>query len=166
MGIDPRQLRDYIVRPTLELLDLPYIDSAERLIMGTGAQESAGFRYIHQLGKGPALGIFQMEPATFRDLWKRYGEQSTHLGSKLISIAGEGSLIQPFSIFSQRLVYDLRFACAMCRVHYYARKFTFTGLETVEDLAHIWKKHYNTIKGKGTVEEFIRNWNRYLGDLY
>jgi hypothetical protein len=164
MGLDAKQLRDYIVRPTLELLNLPHIDSAERLIMGTGAQESAGFKYIHQLGKGPALGLWQMEPATFNDLWKRFVVSSRY--ERKIGIHIEFLVADSGTSLEEQLIWNLRFACAMCRVHYYARKFSFTGRETVVDLAHIWKKHYNTIEGKGTAEEFIKNWNRYLGELY
>ena len=64
MTIDINQFREEVVRPVLQDLKM-YSPVAENLIMGTAAQES-GFTYIKQLGGGPALGMFQVEPATTR----------------------------------------------------------------------------------------------------
>jgi hypothetical protein len=71
VSIDANQLRHYVVRPTLRRLGL-WSKSAENLLMGTAAQESHLGTYLHQVGGGPAKGIFQMEPATERDLIKNY----------------------------------------------------------------------------------------------
>ena len=71
MGINPNQLLRYVIKPALTLLDMES-PAAEALMLGTVAQESHCGRYLHQLGKGPALGIFQMEPTTYRDIWENY----------------------------------------------------------------------------------------------
>ena len=47
-----RQFRDLIVRPTLAALNLPHPDRAEALLVATAAHESAGYRYIKQVGGG------------------------------------------------------------------------------------------------------------------
>ena len=60
-------IREYAVRPALEMIEL-WSQVAEDLVMGTAAQESH-FSYLEQLHQGPALGMWQMEPATFRDIW-------------------------------------------------------------------------------------------------
>lgn len=57
-----KQFRIEIVRPALVTIDL-YSDAAENLVMGTAAQESH-LDYVKQSGNGPALSLFQMEPAT------------------------------------------------------------------------------------------------------
>ena len=59
-----------------------YSPVAENLIMGTAAQES-GFTYIKQLGGGPALGMFQVEPATAEDILFRYLKIRRTSGSDL-----------------------------------------------------------------------------------
>ena len=59
--MDPKQLKELIER-VLRKVNL-YSDAAVDLLMLTAAQESACGKYIRQLGNGPALGIFQMEPA-------------------------------------------------------------------------------------------------------
>lgn len=58
--MDKRQLRNLIRRVLIGIGG--YSEEAENLLMGTAAQESALGEYIRQLGNGPALGIFQMEP--------------------------------------------------------------------------------------------------------
>ena len=72
--IPPRQFRRHGVRPVLEHLARtePRLDSraAEDLLLGTALMES-GLREIEQRG-GPALGFFQIEPATFADVYDRY----------------------------------------------------------------------------------------------
>ena len=55
-----------LIKETLADIGL-YSLNAENLIMGTFAQES-NFKYVRQLGGGPALGYGQMEPATFNDI--------------------------------------------------------------------------------------------------
>lgn len=74
--IDPRQLRDLIVRPVPEQLDL-YSPAAEQLVMGTAAQESR-LVYIRQhLGEdkhGRGRGLWQIEPA--EDLRRREAAKS------------------------------------------------------------------------------------------
>lgn len=155
-GLDPTQVRDLIIRPTLSRLSLPSPACAERLLMGTIAQESQ-FRYLHQLGGGPALGLFQMEPFTAQDLWDRFSVRF-----KLMDWVVPG--IAPVS----QLVWNLQFAAAMCRIHYWARPFTLPEriILSPDELAAIWKKHYNTEKGKGKPTEFIKNYQTFVEPVY
>jgi hypothetical protein len=162
--INPRQLRDLVVRPTLAYLGLPGGEVAERLVMGTAAQESK-LRHIHQLGRGPARGLWQMEPATFADLWERTDERVAEgarywLGKSLRQLVAK----HPEPV--DQLIGNLYLGCAMCRVHYYMRPFNMPTVATVRDLGAIWKQHYNTVKGKGTVEEFVGNYRALLAGLY
>lgn len=157
MGLDAGQVRDLIVRPTLEYLGLPRGIAAEKLVLGTAAQESQ-FKYLKQLGKGPALGLWQCEPATFEDLWVR---MPVELRSKVRRFRNPlmpgGELVG--DSYREDLICNLRFACAMCRVHYYMRK----KLKLSEDadmpkIAGWWKEHYNTHRGKGTTDQFLASW--------
>ena len=50
MGLNPQQLRDLVIRPTLKRLGL-WSTAAEELVLGTGIQES-GLQYLQQLGAG------------------------------------------------------------------------------------------------------------------
>lgn len=155
MGIDPRQLRDYIVRPTLEDADLWSL-CAEKLILGTCAQESRMGHYIHQLGKGPALGIFQMEPSTHDDIWKNY-------------IMYHNEYVKRFKtkvFVSERLIYDLKYATLMTRFHYLRVSEALPNPHDIGNIAQYWKKYYNTNLGAGSEEEFVQNYNKYVANIY
>ena len=146
--IDPGQFRNEIVDPTLKYLDL-YSEAASNLLMGTAMQES-GLVYLRQLGGGPALGLFQMEPATHDDIWTNYIRYRELLQDNMLEM----------SMSSGSLVYDLQYAAAMCRIHYLRVSDPLPDADDVEGLARYWKQYYNTPEGKGTVEEFIHNYAR------
>ena len=61
--IDNKQLRELIIGPSLDALQM-YSKEAEEILVFTCASESLGGTYLKQV-KGPALGIYQMEPATY-----------------------------------------------------------------------------------------------------
>jgi hypothetical protein len=42
------------------------------LLLGTALTESGDMHYLHQLGNGPALGVYQMEPTTHEDIYDNY----------------------------------------------------------------------------------------------
>lgn len=161
-GLDVRQLRDLIVHPTLAYLGLPGGEVAERLIMGTAAHESTGFRHIRQVGGGPALGLWQMEPRTFADLWDRYLLKSNHEALKLRI----HNLCAPWPKPVDQLVGNLAFACAMARTLYYSRPFKMPETAAAGELALIYKSHYNSSAGKGRPLDFMRAYREYIAPLY
>ena len=133
-----------------------YSESATNLLLGTCAQESLFGRYNKQLGGGPALGPFQMEPATMRDLWENF---LSYKESLCRLIEEEYGYIEASN---ELLQYDIDYGIIMCRIHYLRVKERLPDADDIEGLARYWKKYYNTYKGKGKVEEFIRNYNRYV----
>lgn len=153
--LDIDQFRTLIVVPTLVKMEL-HSRAAENLLMGTAMQEST-LRYIKQIGGGPALGIYQMEPATHDDIWKNYLAHRPALaaGVNLFKAAGVSDL--------EQLVGNLSYATAMCRVHYYRQPDPLPQYDDVAGMAAYWKKHYNTPQGKGTEAEFIERYYANLG---
>ena len=63
--LDPELFRRRVIRPVIRRLDLRS-PMAERLLLGTAMTES-GLRHLRQV-RGPACGLYQIEPATHRDL--------------------------------------------------------------------------------------------------
>lgn len=159
--LNVRQLRDLVVRPTLALLGLPGGLAAEKLVLGTAAQES-GLEHLHQLGAGPALGLWQMEPATFHDLWDRWLQ--TPGRSRLRDCLSAITAIAPAA--PEQLVGNLYLGAAMCRLLYYSRPFSLPEDATVGDLAGIWKKYYNSPAGAGRPEQFVANYERIVAPIY
>lgn len=164
---NPRHVRDYVIRPVLAALNLPAPATAERLLMGTAAQESQ-FNHLKQIGGGPASGLWQMEPGTLFDLFDRFVARQDRWKPILRLLATEDILpptSRDFLVFS--LQSNLPFACAMARLHYYARPFDMKLVSlTAPGLARIWKQHYNTMLGKGKESEFVENYRRYVTPVY
>lgn len=154
--MDAKQLRDYVVAPTLKAISL-HSESAERLVMGTAAHESGGFRFIHQVGGGPALSLFQIEPATYTDL---VVNTLPGLGKNL------RAAILPFLPVpappAERLLTDLAFATVVCRLLYYRAPAAMPADPgDALALAQYWKQFYNTPQGAGQPGEWVLNFRKY-----
>jgi hypothetical protein len=149
--VDAKQFRRLIVMPVLQEIGL-WSQDAENLVMGTAAQESR-LTYIKQLGNGPALGFFQMEPATHDDIWRHYLHYNKGWTENMLDLA----LTRKDGIpRADEMVWNLRYAVAMCRIHY--RRKPGAIPRTVEGMADYWKQYYNTPLGKGTAVEFIKHY--------
>lgn len=142
-----------LVEDTLKQLAY-YSNDAVNLVLGTIAQESAYGKYRKQLGNGPALGIIQMEPATFKDVCLNYLKYHPAIEAKIKEVAH----VQVLS--AADLVSNDQLAICMCRIHYLRVKEQMPV--TIEGYAAYWKRYYNTVKGKGTEAEFIRNYHLYV----
>ena len=145
------QLRYFVVQPALESIG-PYSEEAEALLMGTAAQESR-LKYVRQLGNGPALGLFQMEPATHDDIWKNYLSYKPELINIVLN-----SIEADRQPKADRMIWDLRYAAIMCRLHYRRVPERLPDKHDIWAQAAYWKKYYNTPLGHGTEEEFVRNY--------
>lgn len=150
--INRQQFMDYVIIPALQQIGLDSF-AARELVLGTALQESH-LTYLKQLGGGPALGVFQMEPATHDDIWKNFLHYNGSLAGKVQEITIE--------THADTLIHDLKYAAAMCRIHYYRRPEAIPDQGDLEAQAAYWKQHYNTPLGAGTVEEYIENWGRGL----
>lgn len=156
--IDARQLRDLVVFPTLKALGA-WSANAEALMMETAAKESELGQYLHQLGPGPALGIWQMEPATYYSIWANYVAYRPEVMKVLLALAAtdnDGRAPLP-----EEMVYNLRFACAMARLRYLPVREAIPA--DLAGRARYWKTYYNTAGGKGTEAEYVAAALRCLG---
>lgn len=157
IGIDIDQLRLYIIEPVLKQLNM-YSDAAINLMLGTAAQESGCGHYIHQI-KGPALGIYQMEPATHDDIWNNF--IAYHPNYKYI-VELYLSTHNVSTHNSDEIIWNLKYATAMCRLKYFRVPKKLPEANDIIGLATYWKNYYNTEKGKGTISAFIHNYNKYI----
>lgn len=149
--IDPKQFGRYVIAPALTLLGMDSPE-ARALLLGTAAQESGLGRYLRQVGGGPAMGVFQMEPATYHDIWRNFINNRPEIKQKL----AERWPVEPAP---EEMMTDLLLAAVMCRLHYRRVSTSIPGADDLTGLARYWKKHYNTPMGRGSVDEFIRNWH-------
>ncbi len=152
--MESKQLLAEVIEPTLTFLGMDS-PAARNLLLGTAAQESHMGRWIRQI-KGPALGIFQMEPATHDDIWENYLSYRPSLVAKI-----EQLLCPGFSKVEQ-LKWNLAYAVAMARIHYRRVPKPLPEADDYELLGMYWKEHYNTFEGKGTLLEFNHNYERFV----
>lgn len=150
------QLKLYVIRPALKHIGL-WTLPAENLVYGTGSHESGGWQWIDQTtpGPGPAYGPFQMEEATFEDHLRRLRRpENAAIYSRLMDLR-----IRLVEADVTEMHGNWFFAAAMCRIHYWFNPEPLpSNPDDIRALGEYWKKHYNTFKGKGTVDEFVRDY--------
>lgn len=148
MGLDKKQLIDYVIRPALlSLIPLiPYSTAGDQLVLGTAITES-GLAYLDQVDKaakpGPAYGLWQMEKISFEDHLLRC---SPALRDRL----GELGKLEISHLHG-----NLFLGAAMCRVLYFHAPEPMPAMGDALIMARFWKKRYNTFIGAGTVEKAL-----------
>lgn len=131
-------------------------DAPVKLLLGTMAQESEFGKYIRQLGNGPALGVFQMEPATFNDIVDNYLSYKPELIKEIKQVCN----VSRFN--ASDLESNLKLAIIFARLQYYRRPEPLP--KDLLGMANYWKKYYNTYHGKGTIGQFMTNYEIYVKD--
>lgn len=133
-----------------------YSLEAVNLLLGTAAQESDFGTNLHQIGGGPGKGVFQMEPATEEDIWVNYLRYNAALRHKVIDISGVTGP-NPLAL-EGNLIYQI----CMARLHYYRVPEPLPGPDDILAMAKYYKKFFNTYKGKGTISQFEKKYQRYV----
>lgn len=151
--LDVPQFKSLVISPALAVIGLHSV-AAEELLLGTALQESR-LQYLKQIGPGPALGLFQMEPVTHDDIWNNYLSYRKDLATKVIRLT--------HNRVQASLATDLLYAAAMCRVHYRRVADALPAQGDYEAQAAYWKEHYNTFEGAGTEDEYLENWYAHSG---
>ena len=140
MAFDTQQFKELIADTLAE--DNLYSVQAVELLLGTAAQESKFGTYLRQI-RGPALGVFQMEPATYQWMQEKFGRVYGFQDRK-----------------AEDMIWDLKLAILLCRLRYLVVKEPIP--KTLPEQARYWKKYYNTSAGKGTPAEYIANYEKYV----
>lgn len=160
--MNARQLRELVIRPTLRYLDpeIPYSETAVELLMMTAAHESNLGEYIAQIN-GPALGIYQMEPATEDDIHDNFLQYRRGLEALVHALTPAALVDVKVGV---DLIYSLPYATVMARVQYYRDSQalpsgSLSDESTIRELAHYAKRVYNTEAGKAHADDY---YNAYM----
>lgn len=152
--MSPEVVLNEIINPACKELGLYSVDAAF-LLLGTCAQESHLGKYRRQIG-GPALSIFQIEPATEHDVWYNF----LRYHPKFIPLMGDE---MPEKLDNDLLFNNDIYAAKIARLIYYRVSEKLPDHNNVQEMARYWKKYYNTPKGKGTEAQFIKSYEKYIG---
>lgn len=152
MSLDEEQLVELIISPVLQHMNL-HSPEAVQLLLTTAKTESR-LRYLKQLGGGPALGLWQMEPATHDDIWENYLAYREVMANSVLAFSFDSDdLAVPHA---KQMIGNLWYACAMARVHYMRIPEALPRADDLLGQAQYWKAYYNTSAGAGTVDGFMQ----------
>jgi len=150
-----RKKLEKLITDTLKSIGL-YSDEALYLILGTIAKESLMGKYRKQIGGGPALGICQIEPSTFYDIIQHFLKYNPMLKNLVMKEAGVEDLMAEYLENNDVL------SICFCRFQYRRYPEKLPKIHDIEGMAALWKKRYNTYKGSGTVDGFIKTYEKYI----
>lgn len=155
--IDAKQLREWIVKPALEILSM-YDLRCEQLIMGTFAVESRLGSKLKQFPTGPAKGLGQMEDATHDDCWRSYLRYRPPLADTLRSLAPPcfHSVDPEVQVRAEALIGSLYYSAGMTRIRYRRVEEALPQANDWSGMAAYWEKHYNTPGNAPDERDFMR----------
>lgn len=146
-GVNRQQLRD-IIQNTMKYLGVPNVKKTTDLLMLTAQIESDLGHYYRQV-KGPAVGVFQIEPTTEKSIWNDYLKYRKPLAKKIESLRTKTK------IGSNELEWNIAYSSALAHVLYRWRGVNPDTMTTAEML-EAYKKAFNTTKGKSTLHKSLK----------
>lgn len=149
----PEYLRN-LIRISLEPLGW-WSQEAEELLLMTAAHESGLGRYTKQI-KGPALGLYQMEPNTLTGSYKNYINYRAELQIKIHQVSG---VRRPDR---GQLQFNPVYSTIMARLKYHRAPGALPPASDTWALAEYAKDHYNTHLGKATPEKYHNAYRRLV----
>ncbi len=148
-GIKPSHVKR-VVESTLLYIGVPKKDIpkwTELLLITSQVESDMG--YLLTQVRGPAQGIFQLEPATEKWIWTWLKKNNPELGERIKKLRCEAHL----GIHETQ--YNMSYAVAMAYMEYHWRGVSPVGKSTFEML-RLHKKHYNTDLGKASVSNSLK----------
>lgn len=139
MGIYINDLRELIVRPTLEHLN-EWSQTAENLLLGTAAQESQlGFRMQSDTNDG--LGLYSISPSTHTQVWDEFLVTNPELASRTRGLASQQQFLKsPHS----ELMTNLSYATGIAWMIYKSCHIKLPDNTNAHELARCWLLHYRS----------------------
>ena len=147
-GFNKPQLAEMISN-VLIYLGEKNIRNYTQLILATSMIES-NMGQLHKQIKGPALGIFQMEPRTEKCIWDNYLKYNQSLKKKIEEL--KGKKINNLSHLQSNLGYSI----AMTYIHYKRTGKKPPNSNDKLAIVKFHKKFYNTDLGKSSHEKSLK----------
>jgi len=129
--------------------------NAELMLLETACAETQLGQFEDPTPNGAGRGLCQCDHIPFYDVISR-------TRGKHITAVKNAFNINLYRVKHEQLNDDPLLAFILCRLHYKLIPETFP--EHQQGRAQYWKKHYNTVLGKGTVEHYLESVTRVLGE--
>jgi hypothetical protein len=145
------------IRSTLQMSGMWNVD-IEELLLGTSAQETHCGYWRRQIGGGPGRGIYSMEKDTEEDIWQTYLAYRPDMVELIRNICGISGP-DPWALEN-----NLAYQTIMARIKYRRIKEPLPLATDIVGQAEYWDRYYNCNQVKGTVEEYVKNYWKYIKD--
>lgn len=146
MTINAADFRQFVIEPGLLALvpaGIPVSQTAADLLMATAANETGLGTRLNQ-SHGPALGVFQIEPASLASVMQRASKPA---------LAALSGIMTPQPI-AEQITTNLVLAAAVCRLFYWQAPAPLPP-DTIAGLWSYYKTYYNTAAGAATRGGFV-----------
>lgn len=155
--IDVEQFSEYVLVPALTAVGL-YSQGAHVLMLGTALIES-NLEYLEQIGQGRALGVYQIEESTYKDL-ARYLNRYDNAKLKERCLSACYYVSWPAV---DALIHNLKWATIMARVKFAMYPEPLPQWDDSQKMAQYYKKYYNTARGKAELTRCVINFDQAIG---
>ena len=153
--MNAQHAHDYLINPTLGMINKPGFNSPliRRLLLCTMAIESDMGQYLKQIGGGPAMCVYQMEPDTEQDIL----HECDIINSNRCNI---GTILDdllcglPNGNAGEQLAASQVYATLMARCKYWMDTEPLPE-DTPEAMYKYYKRIYNTPDGASTFGKFL-----------
>ena len=159
--LDPNLLFD-LVKNTIKNFEINLNNEANTiLIYETLITETLGgqypYDYAHDNYKNYGIAQFRVETANFlKGFIKRVSKRDYNL---LMSLRVNDKSEK------WNLMYNVKYSIALCLIYYFQRDRNIASkAKYLESRAQLWKTHYNTSKGLGEPENYVKRVQKYFKD--
>ena len=153
MNLNPNDLQHFVIIPTLEYLGM-YSAAAERLLLGTAAQES-DFNPFGQVRKG-GIGIYQITSKQHRKIWDTFLAFDPDLASKVRGLASQHYFLESPD---DELRNNLAYSTAIAWMIYLQSDHQLPAADDVDGLDHFWQDHFHFQQHESNFANWIRQHN-------
>lgn len=160
MSINIEDLQKHVIDPTLKHIGLYSKDASELLIMTALAESGAS--HLKQMGNGPAVGIYQMEPFTHDDCWINYLAYKKDIAALISSLSAPG-LYGAKVGNAQEMAGNLYYATAMARIKYLRDRMPIPSHTDIDAMAAYHKRVYNSTLGKADPKKTADTYRKVRG---
>jgi hypothetical protein len=159
--INARQLSE-VIESTLKQYEslggARYSDEARELLLMVAAHESNQGSYLFQMAGGPAIGIYQHERNTIRDLYKHFITKNRKVDFAVACFVPNRKSFKDGDTI-ENCITDIRYATVLARAHFqrYPEPLPTTGELA---LAAYAKKYWATEEGKASIADYVHAYRR------
>jgi hypothetical protein len=162
MSICTAELRDYVIRPTLDCLNESSV-ATELLLLGTAAQES-GLGFHLKDNTHPGIGLFGITPKAHKAVWDTYIVKTPELASDIRGLASQHEFLKDPDA---ELVTNLRYATAIALMIYKSSEKPIPEANDYEGLAKFWQTYYRPLSlNAGNWDDFLSHFKECIAPKF